>query len=131
MRPREQGGLRIGLPALLLAVAAVVGCATWADLKGLDGGTRAYLGGRYPDAERIWLEALSKAETDGVVDPEFAKTLRMLSNLYIQQERYDEAGVLLERWMKLREHAPVADDGTLADGIEALAGICVIRGEFE
>ena len=131
MVPRRPRLLRTGLRVLLLAAGGAVSCATWTDLASLSSGERAYLEGRYSDAELIWLEALSASEIAEGEDPRLAESLRMLSNLYIQQERYEEARDLLERWMNLRERNPLADDGTLADGIDALAGIRAIQGEFE
>ena len=83
MLPRPPRPLQAALLVLLLAA----GCATWTDPAGLSSGERAYLEGRYSDAELIWLEALSASEIAEGEDPRLAESLRMLSNLYIQQER--------------------------------------------
>ena len=99
--------LRASLVGLLLAA---VGCAAAGGPGGLADGERAYHDGRYTDAELIWLEALEESEAYGERDPRLAQSLRMLANLYVQQERFEEAGPLLERWKQIRERSPDADD---------------------
>ena len=55
----------------------------------------------------------------------------MLSNLQIQEQRYDEAKPLLERWMDIKERRGETTDPDFADGVDALAGIHMVQGRFE
>ncbi|GAF82286.1 unnamed protein product, partial [marine sediment metagenome] len=116
---------------MLLALTLVGGgCATQRSAPDLNDGARAYREGRYSDAELIWLEALAESEAYGDEDPRLAQSLHMLANLAVQQERYDDAVPLYERWMDVRERGFHPEDAVFADGIEALAGIHMIQGRY-
>src|SRR3990172_10018019 len=124
-RSRVQRHALRALAALLL----LAGCATTPPAGNLSDGERAYLEGRHTDAELIWLEQLAEAEAYGEDDPRLAQALCMLSNLQIQEQRYDEAKPLLERWIAIRERQGLTMDGQFADGVEAQAGIHAVKGE--
>ncbi|MFQ5417469.1 MAG: tetratricopeptide repeat protein, partial [Myxococcota bacterium] len=124
----RRGGLwRAALTAPLLI--AVAGCTTHPTAPAeLTDGAQAYREGRFADAELIWLEALAKSEKYGDEDPRLAQSLHMLANLAVQQERYDEAVPLYERWIDVRERGLHPEDAVFADGLEALAGVHMVEG---
>jgi hypothetical protein len=119
-----------GALALLSLVLAAGGCATSSPQDQLEDGKQAYLSGRKSDAELIWLQSLAEAEAVGEDDPRLTQSLRMLSNLQIQEQRYDEAKPLLERWMDIKERRAETNDPEFADGVDALAGIHMVQGRF-
>ena len=130
-----------GIAAIALSRRGMLALASARPLRGrlrhaspqanLEGGKRAYLDGRKSDAELIWLQSLAEAEAVGENDPRLTQSLRMLSNLQIQQQRYDEAKPLLERWMDIKERRGETNDPEFADGVDALAGIHMVQGRFE
>src|SRR4030095_8535744 len=117
--------------ALVWLVLQAVGCATSSPQSTLQDARRAYLDGRKSDAELIWLQSLAEAEAVGEDDPRLTQSLRMLSNLQIQQQRYDEAKPLLERWMDIKERRGENADPEFADGVDALAGIHMVQGRYQ
>jgi len=118
------------LVASFVWIALAVGCASDQPPDSLDDGVTAYREGRTSDAELIWLEALAESEAAGEDDPRLTQSLFVLSNLAIHQQRYEDAKLMLERWLELQENRHQIGDETFADGVEALAGIFMVQGNF-
>ena len=71
--------------------------------KSTAAGMEAYQQGRYTEAEKLLLVALSEAEKFGPNDPRVAKSLKKLGDVYHAQHRYSEAAQLYERSEAIRK----------------------------
>ena len=118
------------LAALFVGIGMAGGCASHTPPDPLDDGVTAYRDGRTSDAERIWLETLAESELAGEDDPRLAQSLFVLANLAIHQQRFEDAKALLERWLEIHERRHEIGDETFANGVEALAGIYMVQGDF-
>ena len=97
---------RFGLAGI--AACLLLACTTTGDAPlSLQNGEHAYREGRYRDAELIWLESLAEARHTQGADPRLAQSLRMLGNLYVRQERLEEARPLLEHWLEIHDRQPI------------------------
>lgn len=67
---------------------------------------KAYQDRNFPEAEKLYANALQQAETFGPADPRLAANLNNLAELYRQRDRFAEAEPLCERsidiWQKAR-----------------------------
>jgi len=92
----------IALSALAaLAPALACGCSNlWETYKGAGG--RAYLLGRYKEAEDHLQDALIEAESFGPTDLRLAEVLNNLAEVYLAEHKYAEAEPLFKRALDIR-----------------------------
>lgn len=92
----------------------------------------AFRGGDYASAEAYQLAVVEKARSRfSGDDPQLAVILDELGIIYIAQNRYTEAGALLEQSLVIREQALGKMHPSLAKGLNDLAGLAMKGGRFD
>lgn len=111
----------------LIFTQSLSGIAT-ADLDRLQKNTvqaqQAYDAGRYLDAEKLYLSALSQSEANENSDGYLAVNLNGLANVYRALARYTEAERLFDRTLKIRQESLGPDHPDVAKALQGL-GFCI------
>ncbi|HEY9683768.1 MAG TPA: tetratricopeptide repeat protein [Oculatellaceae cyanobacterium] len=63
---------------------------------------KAFIDGKYENADKLWKDALAEAEKFGTDDLKVAQTLNQMTHLFIKQGRYEEALPSLNRALTIR-----------------------------
>ncbi len=99
--------------------------------RAMDAAITAHRQGDYGRAEEHLKAALEAAEGFAVQDRRLARTLLGLATVYFDQERYAEAGQLLERARALDERTLGPAHPALAITLNALALVYARTGKYE
>ena len=101
---------------------------TWE--RALDDAERAYLQGRYDEAERLLAGAVRQAETFGPNDPRLARTLTTQATLYRLLGRYGDAEPLYLRAIGILEKAAGREDAALVGALNDYGFVRQYQGRY-
>ena len=123
---------RVG--TLLLACALGIGFAVIAQQSSWDAtmaaAAKAYQDRNFPEAQRLYSQALQQAEAFGPADPRLATNLNNLAESYRQGDRFAEAEPLYKRSLEVWERARGPRDVTLSPVLSNLGELYRQMGRY-
>ena len=88
---------------LVFSATTVVSNADDAEWTGAEEkAEKAFVDGKYQEADALWKNALATAEKLGPNDLRVAQTINQMTHLFVHEKRYDEAVPLLKRALDIR-----------------------------
>jgi tetratricopeptide (TPR) repeat protein len=82
---------------------------------------KAFVDGKYEEADVLWKNALSTAEKLGANDLKVAQTINQMTHLFVHEKKYDQAVPLLKRALDIRIKALGENNMLTAENLGNLA----------
>jgi tetratricopeptide (TPR) repeat protein len=107
---------------LVLSASTVVSRADDAEWTGAEEkAEKAFVDGKYQEADTLWKTALATAEKLGPNDLKVAQTINQMTHLFVHEKRYDEAVPLLKRALDIRVKSLGENNMLTAENVGNLA----------
>ncbi len=122
--------LRLVLVCVVWLPAVMAGCAQQSWESAMEAGEATMRSGQYADAERIFTQAVKKAEQFGLHDRRVAVTLSRLAQAYTAQEKYVEAEPVYLQALKIYQDVHGEDHVDVAATLNNLGVLHRKHGQF-
>ncbi len=118
-----------GLAIALLPCVLVAQGNLWQEKN--EAGNAAAQAGKYPSAEKLYLEAIKQAEAFGKTDLRLATSLANLATVYHLESKYPEAKDYYQRAIRVLEKVEPAEPLLLATTLDRLATLYRETSKFD